>query len=127
MYYLRNDSEMRQVMGDVSLWADAPTNDGYDTGIDIAASDGAASNLSGESRYWAIFTPFEDSAKYELRNATASKEDAEFVSETLGYYPDALIIPILYGGRKWFISNQSVRIVVGRVGAHGSFTRKVGT
>ena len=34
-FYLRHDPEMRQVMGKVWRWPDAPTNDGHDTGIDL--------------------------------------------------------------------------------------------
>lgn len=53
VFYLRHDPEMRQIMGDVRLWADAPTNDGHDTGIDVACEyNGSASDDA--MRYWAV-------------------------------------------------------------------------
>ena len=54
MFYLRHDPEMRQVMGDVRLWEDAPTNDGHDTGIDIVCEYDSATAEAGEPRYWAV-------------------------------------------------------------------------
>ncbi len=56
MFYLRHDPEMRQIMGEVTLWEDAPTNDGHDTGIDIVCEyDAAASQASADGRkYWAV-------------------------------------------------------------------------
>lgn len=56
VFYLRHDPEMRQIMGEVSLWEDAPTNDGHDTGIDIVCEYDSASAQArpDERRYWAV-------------------------------------------------------------------------
>lgn len=54
MFYLRHDPEMRQIMGNVRLWEDAPTNDGHDTGIDIVCEYDAAKAAAGSPRYWAV-------------------------------------------------------------------------
>ena len=52
-FFLRSDPEQDQVMGKVSLWADAPTNTGHDVGIDLVAEDELVAD-DGSGRYWAI-------------------------------------------------------------------------
>ena len=47
-YYLKNDPVYAQRFSDVWMWADAPTNDGVDVGIDLVALD------AEDGSYWAI-------------------------------------------------------------------------
>ena len=47
-YYLKNDPVYAQRFSEVWMWADAPTNDGVDVGIDLVALD------AEDGSYWAI-------------------------------------------------------------------------
>lgn len=51
-YYLRNDPQQQQLMGQVWRWDDAPTNTGQDTGIDLVAT--YEMDESAGDRYWAV-------------------------------------------------------------------------
>lgn len=86
LFYLRHDPEMRQIMGDVRLWPDAPTNDGHDTGIDIVATDGIATSLTGEPRYWAVQCKnFDPSHKMDYKELSTFWAKAEADPRYAGY------------------------------------------
>lgn len=85
VYYLRHDPEMRMVMGDVRLWADAPTNDGHDTGIDVVCEyDG--STPDGSKRYWAVQCKnFDPTHKMDYKELSTFWAKAEADPRYAGY------------------------------------------
>ena len=89
MFYLRHDPEMRQIMGEVTLWEDAPTNDGHDTGIDIVCEyDAAASQASADGRkYWAV-----QCKNYDAAHKMDYKELSTFWQDV--YLIDHQVVPL---------------------------------
>jgi predicted helicase len=86
LFYLRHDPEMRQIMQGVELWENAPTNDGHDTGIDIVATDGISSSLTGEPRYWAVQCKnFDPSHKMDFKELSTFWAKAEADPQYSGY------------------------------------------
>jgi predicted helicase len=73
-YYLANAPEWRAVMDNVVKWADAPTNDGADTGIDIVARDIVDSGT--KPKYWAV-----QCKCYDVRHKNTFEELATFFAK----------------------------------------------
>lgn len=85
VFYLRNDPEMRQIMGDVRLWADAPTNDGHDTGIDVVGEYSGVES-DDEMRYWAVQCKnYDPSHKMDYKELSTFWAKAEADDRYAGY------------------------------------------
>lgn len=82
-FYLKNDPLYKQRFSDVWMWANAPTNDGADIGIDLVAQE------REDGSYWAIQCKcFDDDATLDY------KEVATFYGKTGidGTYPHTMIV-----------------------------------
>ena len=82
-FFLKNDPYWRERLADVWMWANAPTNDGADIGIDLVALDRV------DGSYWAIQCKcLDDDATLDY------KEVATFYGKTgnKGKYPHTMIV-----------------------------------
>ncbi|MBR4655768.1 MAG: DEAD/DEAH box helicase [Oscillospiraceae bacterium] len=82
-FFLKNDPLWKSRFSDVWLWANSPTNDGVDLGIDLVAQD------SKDGTYWAIQCKCQDDD-----SSLDYREVATFYGKTgnKGQYPNNMIV-----------------------------------